>query len=101
MISETETQHFHGVRCLHCSQPIPVSPLIAGMRAELVSAEPAAARHQKCQVFHVRCVSCGKEKPYKVSEIREFPRLFAEVPRSAPSAARSPELDGNSKAANA
>jgi hypothetical protein len=69
MNSVTERQSYRGVTCLHCKKPIAISPVVASIESE-TQAEEASPR--KCQVFHLRCVSCGKEKPYKIGEILEF-----------------------------
>ena len=70
MTQEQLQQSYRGVICLHCKNPIPISPLVASIEAERPEVTPG--RHQKCQVFHLRCAACGKEKPYKIDEIREF-----------------------------
>jgi DNA-directed RNA polymerase subunit RPC12/RpoP len=69
MNSVIERQSYRGVSCLHCSHPIPISPLVASIETET---QGDASSPRKCQVFHLRCVSCGKEKPYKIGEIVEF-----------------------------
>lgn len=72
MTQEQLQQSYRGVCCLHCKNPIPISPLVASIEAEVPVHEATPGRHQKCQVFHLRCAACGKEKPYKIDEIREF-----------------------------
>jgi hypothetical protein len=72
MAQETVQQSYRGVSCLHCKNPIPISRLVASIEAELPANETTPRRHQKCQVFHLRCAACGKEKPYKIGEILEF-----------------------------
>ncbi|MCU1341130.1 MAG: hypothetical protein JWN92_553 [Candidatus Acidoferrum typicum] len=72
MTQEQLQQSYRGVVCLHCKNPIPISPLVASIEAEGPGHEKTPGRHQKCQVFHLRCAACGKEKPYKIDEIREF-----------------------------
>jgi hypothetical protein len=74
MTQNTERQYYRGVCCLHCKAPIAISPLVAGIEAEFKASEAAPPQHQKCQVFHLRCSACGKEKPYKIGEILEFER---------------------------
>jgi hypothetical protein len=71
MTQEQMQQTYRGVLCLHCKNPIPISPLVASIEAEPAD-EKTPMRHQKCQVFHLRCAACGKEKPYKIGEILEF-----------------------------
>jgi hypothetical protein len=72
MTQEQIQQSYRGVVCLHCRNPIPISPLVARTESELSANDAAPQRDRKCQVFHLRCVACGKEKPYKIDEIREF-----------------------------
>lgn len=85
MTNETEQQSYRGVKCLYCCQPIPISPLIASIEAETDDIEMTPLKHLKCQVFNLRCVACGKEKPYKIGEIPELegaPAIL--VPRAEP-----------------
>jgi hypothetical protein len=96
MIPETETVSYLGVVCLHCKQPVAISAMVAGMKEEA-----SGTRGQKCQVFHVRCSGCGKEKPYKTSEIREFLGEAPEAPGIHPVSARPGEHRIHSRAANA
>jgi hypothetical protein len=71
-MSQVENQQsFRGVKCLYCTQPIQISPLVAHIVAEQES-EADSPEHEKCQIFRLRCMSCGKERPYKISEILEF-----------------------------
>jgi hypothetical protein len=72
MTQEAEMQSYRGVVCLHCRQPVPISPLVASIEADLHAKETTPRQHQKCQVFNLRCAACGKEKPYKIGEILEF-----------------------------
>lgn len=101
MVPETQQQHYRGVLCLHCGKPIPISPLVASREAEMPGNETTTSREQKCQVFNLRCAACGKEKPYKTSEIRKFPGAAKESPNAIPTAARTSQLGNKSKAANA
>jgi hypothetical protein len=101
MITETEQQHYRGVLCLHCSQPIAISPLLASREIELYSNETTVPKARKCQVFNLRCPACGKEKPYKIGEIRGFSGAAREIPRAMPAPAWSPLLGNKAKTANA
>jgi hypothetical protein len=102
MTQETAQQSYRGVRCLHCKNPIPISRLVASIEAETPANETSPARHQKCQVFHLRCAACGKEKPYKIGEILEFEGTpLAGMPRAEPTSTYLGELGNKSRAANA
>jgi hypothetical protein len=100
MIPEIQ-QHYRGVLCLHCRQPIPISPLIASREAELSGNKAATPQGRKCQVFNIRCAACGKEKPYTTSEIREIPGATSETYRTMPASAQLPQPVNKSKTANA
>src|SRR6266581_7660465 len=102
MTLEKVQQTFRGVSCLHCKNPIPISPLVASIEAELPTNETTPGRHQKCQVFHLRCAACGKEKPYKIDEILEFEGEPTDrTPRAQPTSRRLRELGNRTRAANA
>lgn len=102
MTQDTQQQSYRGVKCLNCKEPIPISPLVAGIEAELRDAEHAPTKHRKCQVFHLRCVICGKEKPYKIGEILEFEGMPATLSSHAePRAAYVNQSANRSRAANA
>ena len=64
-------QAYRGVKCLCCRQPIQISPLIPRTQAAQ-ERKSTLQEIEKCQVFCLRCASCGKERPYKMSEILEF-----------------------------
>jgi hypothetical protein len=72
MTQDTVRQSYRGVICLHCMQPIPISPFVASIEAELPGNETTPLRRLKCQVFNLRCAACGKEKPYRIGEILDF-----------------------------
>ena len=102
MTQEQVQQSFRGVLCLHCKSPIPISPLVASIEAERPVNEATPGRHQKCQVFHLRCAACGKEKPYKIDEILEFEGArITESPRAEPASAYPRGLSHRSRTANA
>ena len=102
MVQETVQQSYRGVCCLHCKHPIPISPLVASIEAEAPLNESSPGRHQKCQVFHLRCAACGKEKPYKINEIVEFEGTPITVaPRAQPSSTYLIGLSDRSRTANA
>jgi hypothetical protein len=102
MTLEKVQETYRGVSCLHCKNPIPISPLVASIEAELLTNESAPARHQKCQVFHLRCAVCGKEKPYKIDEILEFEGApVTGAPRAEPASTHLLGLSNRSRTANA
>jgi hypothetical protein len=69
MTVESERPTFRGVLCLHCQEPIPVPAIVRKLQADTEQSEVGRA---KSQVFNLRCPSCHKEKPYRLSEIMEF-----------------------------
>jgi hypothetical protein len=102
MTQEQMQQTYRGVLCLHCKNPIPISPLVASIEAELPVNESTPGRHQKCQVFHLRCAACGKEKPYKINEIVEFEGApIIRTPRAEPASTYLLTLSNRSRTANA
>ena len=102
MTQEKVQQSYRGVSCLHCKNPIPISPLVASIEADLPDNETATKRHQKCQVFHLRCALCGKEKPYRIAEILEFEGTpVTGTPRAEPASTYLRELSNRSRTANA
>jgi|SRR6266478_3635981 len=102
MTQEIAKKSYRGVACLHCKRPIPISPLVASIEAELPASEATPVRHQKCQVFHLRCGACGKEKPYKIAEILEFEGApESGPPRAQPASTYLRELSNSSRTANA
>src|SRR6266700_3623907 len=102
MTQDTAQKSFRGVKCLHCKQPIPIPALVARTEAEPPASETMPGRHQKCQVFHLRCSACGKEKPYKIGEILEFEGEPTDrTPRAQPTSRRLRELSNRTRATNA
>jgi hypothetical protein len=102
MTQEKVQQTYRGVSCLHCKRPIPISPLVASIEADLPSDETTPRRHQKCQVFHLRCAACGKEKPYRIAEILEFEGTpVTRTPRAEPASTYLHEFNSRSRTANA
>src|SRR5690242_9212628 len=100
MTQEQVQQSYRGVVCLHCKNPIPISPLVASIEAERPQA--TVGGHQKCQVFHLRCAACGKEKPYKIDEIRQFDGAPASEPiYSQPRSSYAGGLTDRSRTAHA
>jgi hypothetical protein len=102
MTQATEQDLYRGVTCLSCKQPIPIPHAVANVEAELLRDRARSVEGLKCQVFHLRCQACGKEKPYKIGEIREFERR-SRMERSSEEShlERSRGLGESSKAASA
>jgi len=67
MIQELKEQHYSGVLCSCCRQPIPLPAIIISM--ELTSATQG---EQGNRVFSLRCRVCEKEMPYRASEVVEI-----------------------------
>ena len=66
MTQETTLQHYRGVLCGYCRQPIPVPGIVERMvDAESESGEKGG------RSFNLRCRVCEREKRYRVSEIVE------------------------------
>jgi hypothetical protein len=100
MTIETERPTFRGVTCLHCKEPVPVPAIVWNLK--LPTTEGADPRTGKSQVFNVRCPSCHKEKPYRVSEILDFEGSPDRVVRPAsPTPVRWYPQDGLARSAKA
>ncbi|HTS11173.1 MAG TPA: hypothetical protein VMH00_03565 [Candidatus Limnocylindrales bacterium] len=76
-MSEAKIEHYRGVLCGYCRQPIPLPGIVDQIAAnERESGIPARS-------FHLRCRVCEREKPYRTRDIAEFegaprPRFSAE-----------------------
>jgi hypothetical protein len=102
MTQETQNDSYRGVQCLHCEQPIPIPPLVASIEAEIHKIEATPLRHRKCQVFHLRCMACGKERPYQISEILLIEGMPSDgIPQVDPSSAHSHEVQSKFRVASA
>jgi hypothetical protein len=66
---ETDIQHYRGVVCGHCRQPIPL-PGIVERLAAADAESPAVDRNIRS--FHLRCRVCEREKTYHTGDIVEF-----------------------------
>jgi hypothetical protein len=101
MTQATAHDLYRGVTCLSCKAPIPIPLAVANVEAELLRDRAGFVEGLKCQIFHLRCRACGKEKPYKIAEIREFesPAYVDRV--DEPISERSRYLGESSKAASA
>jgi hypothetical protein len=70
MIQEAETQHYSAVLCRSCRQPIPLPAIVVGMASRSRHQE-SGSQDDPGRVFTLRCRSCDKEKPYRVTDIVE------------------------------
>jgi len=66
MVQEPQTQHYSAVLCRSCRQPIPLPAIVVSMTHESGSQDSSGC------VFTLRCRTCDKEKPYRVTDIVEF-----------------------------
>jgi hypothetical protein len=97
MTQDTGQRAYRGVKCLICFKPIAISVFMASVEADLRADETTPPRNQKSQKFNLRCVSCGKEKPYKISEILEFTaKPLAVSPRAERTSTNLYELENRS-----
>jgi hypothetical protein len=67
MTSEIAESSCHAVRCLYCSEPIPLSASL--LRRLVVKSDSATAPEDSCLVFTLRCEACSKERRYCKAEI--------------------------------
>lgn len=66
---EKAVEHYRGVLCGHCRQPIPLPGIVERLSAadaESPSASP------NIRSFHLRCRVCEREKTYHTGDIAEF-----------------------------
>jgi hypothetical protein len=84
--SEMTQKSYQAVRCLYCSDPIPLSATILKL-CVVESGEATAERQCQSQVFILRCDACSRESSYLKSEIESFegePSKTGGVNRSTP-----------------
>jgi hypothetical protein len=98
---ESPAQSYRGVRCLTCTQPIPLPAILASIDFEAEEKDPDVS--VRCRVFSLRCRSCEREKLYHAHQVETFegapkPRV-SRARRPLPSS--SPHGLPNSKAARA
>jgi hypothetical protein len=100
MNQETKNQHYFGVLCRYCGQPIPVPAIVLSLEAA-DRERSSSSREQIDRVFTLRCRACDNEFPYRSKEIVNFEG----TPRTRISQARRHGLlrqsGGVSRAANA
>jgi hypothetical protein len=82
MTSEMTERSYRAVRCIYCSEPIPLSTNLLSLSG--VESERMICRSQ---VFILRCDDCSRESRYLKSEIEAFegdPTDAGKVNRAAP-----------------
>ena len=67
MSQETKLQHYRGVLCGYCRQPIPVPGIV-----EKIVNHESESGEKRGSTFNLRCRACEREKPYRVNEIVEI-----------------------------
>jgi hypothetical protein len=69
MSQEAKIQHYRGVLCGYCRQPIPLPGIVDRLAAR---ANDPASHDLGAHAFNLRCRACEREKPYRRSDISEF-----------------------------
>lgn len=67
MMHELKGEHYRGVLCLCCRQPIPLPAIVIDMESTEDSQEEHGHR-----VFSLRCRACEREMPYRATAIIEI-----------------------------
>jgi hypothetical protein len=86
MTSEMTEKSYQAVRCLYCSEPIPLSARLLEIFA-LESYSTTGELQVQSKVFTLRCGACSKESRYLKSEIETFegdPPESGDMIRSGP-----------------
>ncbi|MFZ0213623.1 MAG: hypothetical protein WBE20_08315 [Candidatus Acidiferrales bacterium] len=68
----TEVAHFRGVACLHCGEPIHLTPRVAILEAALRGAAASGADAGEPRRFVTWCEACEREAPYFTNEVEDF-----------------------------
>lgn len=66
MSKEKTTQHYRGVLCGYCRQPIPVPGIV-----EKIVSDESESGEKRGGIFNLRCRACERERPYRINEIIE------------------------------
>ena len=67
MVHEVKEQHYRGVFCSCCREPIPLPAILIDME---LTAESGGDHSERA--FTLRCRACHKEMPYRMSEVLEI-----------------------------
>jgi hypothetical protein len=97
MMQELKEQHYNGVLCSCCRQPIPLPAII--VRMQIGFYDPQGKQGDR--VFSLRCRACEREMPYRASQVLQIEG----TPRSRASRANDrakllKHQEGMSRAAN-
>jgi len=65
---EKTAQHYRGVICGYCRQPIPLPAIVERTAGEA----EAGSGERSIPTFHLRCRVCEREKTYHLGDIAEF-----------------------------
>ncbi|MGH9714091.1 MAG: hypothetical protein ACRD5M_12410 [Candidatus Acidiferrales bacterium] len=68
MIQEAK-QHYRGVLCTRCRQPIPIPATVSRQASEASEKELSAKESLGPRVFTLRCRACGEEALYSETKI--------------------------------
>lgn len=60
-------QHYRGVLCGYCRQPIPVPSIV-----EKIATGEKESSERAARTFDLRCRACEREMRYRMSDIVEF-----------------------------
>jgi hypothetical protein len=71
MTSEMTERSYQAVRCIYCSEPIPLSPRLLEL-CLVESKSTTSGLQSQSQVFILRCEACSKESRYLKVEIENF-----------------------------
>jgi hypothetical protein len=83
MTNQVTRNSYQAVRCLYCSEPIPLSSRL--LELFVVESESTIAKLQgESQVFILRCKVCSKENRYLKAEIETFESESAPNTRPEP-----------------
>jgi hypothetical protein len=85
MIAEAK-QHYRGVLCIHCRQPIPLSPSAAHKDRESDERGPDGLDEFARRAVTLRCRVCHSEGPYTPADVIDLDGS----PRTRRSATRKP-----------
>jgi len=95
MNAQMEKEQYRGVICASCRQPIPLPAIVLHIQSEQKSNSSAYANETTGHVFRLRCRSCDKEMPYRVTDAVDIQG----TPK--PRVSRGRNNQGLSRAANA